>query len=84
MPLILGDDGKRLSKRSGASSVNEFRDLGFIPEGVINSLVLLGWSGKNNQTLFSTSELIELFSFDRVGKKGAIFDFEKMKWKEIL
>lgn len=80
VPLILGPDGKRLSKRFGATSVGEFQELGFIADGVINSLALLGWSPKNNTTIFSMNELMNQFDMSGVGKKGAIFDFDKMKW----
>jgi len=80
LPLILGPDGKRLSKRFGASSVEEFRDMGFIPEGVLNALALLGWSHPSNQTLFDMETLIRDFDFSRVNKKGAIFDIQKMMW----
>jgi glutamyl-tRNA synthetase len=80
VPLILGSDGKRLSKRAGATSVGEFQELGFVPEAVINSLALLGWSPKSNQTLFTMPELIENFDMAGISKKGAIFDFDKMKW----
>jgi len=80
LPLILGNDGKRLSKRFGATSVGEFQELGFIPEGVNNSLALLGWSPKSNQTIFTLEELTAQFDMSGISKKGAIFDFDKMKW----
>jgi glutamyl-tRNA synthetase len=80
LPLILASDGKRLSKRHGATSVDEFKDLGFLPEGLLNGLALLGWGDNMPKPIFSLEELIERFDFARVNKKGAIFDLEKLAW----
>jgi glutamyl-tRNA synthetase len=77
--MILGADGKRLSKRHGALSVLEYKDLGFLPESVVNYLARLGWS-HGNQELFSIDELKTLFDLDSVGKSSARFDIEKLTW----
>lgn len=79
LPMILGPSGDRLSKRDGATSVNEFKEMGYLPEALINYLVRLGWS-HGDQEIFSREELIEFFTLDAVGKKGSIFDQEKLKW----
>ncbi len=77
--MILGADGRRLSKRHGALSVLEYKDLGFLPESVVNYLARLGWS-HGNQELFSIDELKTLFDLDSVGKSSARFDIEKLTW----
>lgn len=79
LPLILGPSGDKLSKRDGATSVIEYRKEGYLPHALLNYLARLGWS-HGDQELFSLSELIEHFSLDAIGKKGAIFDFEKLAW----
>ncbi len=80
LPLILAPDGKRLSKRHGASSVDEFKELGFLPEGLLNGLALLGWGDNMPKPIFSVEELIKRFDLSRVNKKGAIFDLDKLAW----
>ncbi len=80
LPLILAQDGKRLSKRHGATSVDEFKAMGFLPEGLLNGLALLGWGDNMPKPIFSLKELIDRFDFARVNKKGAIFDPEKLAW----
>lgn len=79
LPLILGQSGDKLSKRDGATSVIEYRKEGYIPHALLNYLARLGWS-HGDQEIFSLSELIEHFSLDTIGTKGAIFDFEKLAW----
>ena len=79
VPMILGADGKRLSKRHGATSVTAYRDMGYLPESVINYLVRLGWS-HGDQEIFSRSELIEKFNLSSVGKSAGVFDPEKLIW----
>ena len=79
LPLILGPSGDKLSKRDGATSVIEYRKEGYLPHAFLNYLARLGWS-HGDQEIFSLSELIEHFSLDHIGKKGAIFDFEKLAW----
>ncbi len=80
LSMILGSDGKRLSKRHGATSVEAYRDLGYLPEAVMNYLALLGWSLDGETTVFSREVLAENFSLDRVSRNPAIFDDEKLDW----
>lgn len=79
LPMILGSDRARLSKRHGATSVLAYRDLGYLPEALVNYLVRLGWS-YGDQEIFTRDELIRYFSFDNVGKSSAIFNPEKLLW----
>lgn len=79
LPLILGASGNKLSKRDAAVSVDEYRLQGYLPDALINYLARLGWS-HGDQELFTKHELISYFSLDQVGKKGAIFDLEKLGW----
>lgn len=79
VPLILGTDKARLSKRHGATSVTSYRDMGYFPEAVVNYLVRLGWS-HGDQEVFSRQELIETFSLDAVGKSAGVFNPEKFLW----
>src|SRR6476659_6947107 len=76
--LLNGPDGKKLSKRHGAITVEEFRNQGFIPEALVNYLALLGWSYDDHTELMTREELIERFSLERVGKSAATFDYEKL------
>ncbi len=80
LPLILGPDRKKLSKRHGALSVLEYRDLGFLPNALLNYLALLGWSPGGNREMMSKEEMIQLFSLERVNKANAIFDIKKLEW----
>jgi len=80
LPLILGPDRAPLSKRHGASAVEEFRSKGYVREALCNYLALLGWSFNGETTLFSVEELTEKFSLERVGNTAAIFDGEKFLW----
>ncbi len=80
VPLILGADGKRLSKRHGAMSVLAYRDAGFLPAGMVNFLALLGWSPGDDREVLGLDELIEAFSVDRILRKSAVFDLEKLEW----
>ncbi|HEV7918828.1 MAG TPA: glutamate--tRNA ligase [Solirubrobacterales bacterium] len=80
LPLLHGPDGKKLSKRHGAASVQELREAGYLPEAVRNYLALLGWGYDDKQTMFSTEELVKLFSLDRVSKSAAVFDEQKLRW----
>ncbi|GAB6040611.1 glutamate--tRNA ligase [Endothiovibrio diazotrophicus] len=79
VPMILGPDGARLSKRHGAVSVLQYRDDGFLPEALINYLARLGWS-HGDQEIFSVDELVQLFDVDAVNKAAASFDNEKLAW----
>ncbi|MBI5101504.1 MAG: glutamate--tRNA ligase [Nitrospirae bacterium] len=79
LPMILGADKARLSKRHGATSVMAYYEMGYLPEALINYLVRLGWSF-GDQEVFSRDELIEHFSFEHVGKAAAVFNPEKLTW----
>lgn len=79
LPMIMGSDKTRLSKRHGATSVLAYRDMGYLPEAMINYLVRLGWSA-GDQEIFSISELVEKFSFDHVQKSAAVFNPDKLLW----
>lgn len=79
LPMILGSDKARLSKRHGATSVMAYREMGYLPEALVNYLVRLGWS-HGDQEVFAKQELIEHFSFDTVGKSSAVFNPEKLLW----
>ena len=77
--MILGDDGKKLSKRHGAVSVMQYRDDGYLPQAVLNYLVRLGWS-HGDQEIFSVDEMIALFSLDNISKSASAFNTEKLIW----
>jgi glutamyl-tRNA synthetase len=79
VPMILGDDGARLSKRHGAVSVVQYREDGYLPEALLNYLVRLGWS-HGDQEVFSLDEMIELFDIDAVNKGASTFNTEKLLW----
>ena len=79
LPMILGSDKARLSKRHGATSVLAYRDMGYLPEALENYLVRLGWS-YGDQEIFTREELIRYFSFENVGKAAAVFNPEKLLW----
>ena len=78
--LILGSDHKKMSKRHGATSVDEYRKMGYLPDAVVNYLALLGWAPKGEQEIFTREELIEQFSMKRVSANDAVFDIEKLNW----
>jgi glutamyl-tRNA synthetase len=80
LPLLHGPDGKKLSKRHGAASVQELREAGYLPEAVRNYTALLGWGYDESTTFFTTEELIEHFSLERVSKSPAVFDEQKLRW----
>src|SRR4051795_3473391 len=80
LPLLHGPDGKKLSKRHGAASVQELRDAGYLPEAIRNYLALLGWGYDDTTTFFTTQELQERFSLERVSKGAAVFDEQKLRW----
>ncbi|HET8723302.1 MAG TPA: glutamate--tRNA ligase [Anaeromyxobacteraceae bacterium] len=79
LPMILGADKTRLSKRHGATSVTAYRDMGYLPEAVVNYLVRLGWS-HGDQEIFTLEELVKYFGFDHVGATSGVFNPEKMVW----
>ena len=78
--LILGSDHKKMSKRHGATSVDEYRKMGYLSDAVVNYLALLGWAPKGEQEIFTREELIEQFSMKRVSANDAVFDIEKLNW----
>ena len=80
LPLILGPDRNRLSKRHGATSVEEFRAQGILPEALFNYLCLLGWSPGDDREILARNELIKIFDFSRINKSGAVFDHQKLLW----
>ncbi len=80
VPLILGPDKSRLSKRHGATSVISYRDEGFLPEAFRNFLALLGWSAGGNEEFLRTSELLEKFSLEGVSRTNSVFDRPKLEW----
>ncbi len=80
LPLLNGPDGKKLSKRHGADSVQELRDAGYLPAAVRNYIALLGWGTQDDTTILSTEELIERFDLSGVGRSSAIFDEQKLRW----
>jgi len=80
VPLILGKDRTKMSKRHGSTWVEQYRDQGYLPEAIVNFLALLGWSPEGKQEFFTIEELVQQFSFDRVAKNPAIFDVDKLNW----
>lgn len=80
LPLILGADRAKLSKRKGAVAVTDYRDRGFLPEAMVNFLVLLGWAPGDDREFLTRKEMIELFSLERVNTSGAVFDVQKLEW----
>jgi glutamyl-tRNA synthetase len=80
LPMVLGTDKKKLSKRHGAISVEEFRDRGVVPQALINYLALVGWSYDDHTTFMTVPELIERFSLERVNSSPGVFDAEKLEW----
>ncbi len=80
VPNVNGDDGKKLSKRHGAVTVDEFRRDGYLPAALVNYLALLGWSYDDKTTIMSRRELIERFTLDRIGASPATFDYKKLDW----
>jgi glutamyl-tRNA synthetase len=80
LPLLHGPDGRKLSKRHGATSVEALRQAGYLPAAVRNYIALLGWGTEDDTTLLSTEELIERFRLERVGRSAAIFDEQKLRW----
>jgi glutamyl-tRNA synthetase len=79
VPLLNGPDGRKLSKRHGAITVEAFREQGYIPEAFVNFMALLGWSYDDHTEVMSREELVERFTLERVGKSSAVFDYDKLK-----
>ena len=80
LPMVLGADGHKLSKRHGSTSLIEFREKGYLPEALINYVSLLGWSYDGVKEFFTREELEKLFSLDKLNKAGAVFDYKKLDW----
>ncbi|MEX0933760.1 MAG: glutamate--tRNA ligase [Candidatus Paceibacterota bacterium] len=85
LPLVLGEDRSKLSKRHGATSVGDFKAEGYLPEALLNYMAFLGWAPaeeirQQKEDVFSLSELTKYFSFEHIGKGGAIFDYQKLHW----
>jgi len=80
LPLLLGADRSKLSKRHGATSISEYRETGYLPEALFNFLAILGWNPGGDREVFTKEELISLFSLERVQKAGAVFDTTKLDW----
>ena len=80
LPLVLGPDGAKLSKRHGATSVLEYRDAGYLPDAVFNFLGLLGWSLDDKTEIISREQFIEHFTLERIVKNPAVFNVEKLTW----
>lgn len=80
LPMILGTDGKKLSKRHGATNVEVYRDRGYLPDAMVNYLALLGWSLDGETTVISPDKICESFSLDRISKKDSVFDTVKLDW----
>ncbi len=80
LPLILDKDGRRMSKRSGATAVTEYRKMGYLPEAIVNFLMLLGWSPGDNREIFSLEEAVTLFDISDINKTGAVFNMDKLRW----
>ncbi|KPJ74573.1 hypothetical protein AMJ52_00180 [candidate division TA06 bacterium DG_78] len=80
LPLILGEDKKKLSKRHGAVSLMSYRDQGFLPEAMVNFLSLLGWSPGSDKEIMKIGEIIKSFSLERINPANAVFDIKKLEW----
>ena len=80
LPMILGPDKSKLSKRHGATAINEYRDQGYVPEAMLNFLTLLGWSLDDKTELLTREEIIKYFSLERVSKTAAVFNKDKLEW----
>ena len=80
MPMILAPDRSKLSKRHGATSVEEFRDKGYVHQAIINYLTLLGWAPGNDQEIFTLEDTVKAFDFSKMSKKAAVYDVKKLTW----
>jgi len=80
LPMVMGKDGQKLSKRHGSTSVREFRDKGYLPEALLNYVALLGWSYDDSREFFTREELEQLFSIEKLNKAPAVFDYKKLEW----
>jgi glutamyl-tRNA synthetase len=80
LPMVMGKDGHKLSKRHGATNLREFRKLGYLPQALINYIALVGWSFDDSREFFTLAELEKLFSMEKINKAPAVFDYQKLDW----
>ena len=80
LPMVMGNDGHKLSKRHGSTSITEFREKGYLPEALINYISLLGWSYDDSREFFTVRELEKLFTLKKLNKAPAVFDYKKLEW----
>ena len=80
LPMVMGKDGQKLSKRHGSTSVREFRKEGYLPEALVNYVSLIGWSYDDSREFFTKKELEELFTLDKLNKAPGVFDYKKLDW----
>ena len=80
LPMVIGKDGKKLSKRHGATSLIQFRYGGYIPEGLINYVTLVGWSFDDKREFFTKEEFEKVFTLDKINKAPGTFDYNKLDW----
>ncbi|MDD5424461.1 MAG: glutamate--tRNA ligase [Candidatus Omnitrophica bacterium] len=80
IPMILGTDRSRMSKRHGATSISEYRQMGFLPDALVNYISLLGWAPSDDKEVLPIAGIIKEFSLEKVGKTGAVFDINKLTW----
>lgn len=80
LPLLLGTDRSKLSKRHGTTSIKEYKEAGYLPEAIFNFIALLGWNPGNDEEVFDREALVKSFTFERIQKSGAIFNIEKLNW----
>ncbi len=80
LPMVMGKDGQKLSKRHGSTSVKEFREAGYLPQAMINYVTLVGWSYDDEREFFTKEELEELFDINKISKAPGVFDYKKLEW----
>ena len=80
LPMVMGTDGQKLSKRHGSTSLKDFREKGYLPEAIINYISLIGWSFDDSREFFTRKELEELFTLDKLNKAPGVFDYKKLDW----
>lgn len=80
LPMVMGKDGQKLSKRHGSTAVREFREQGYLPEALINYVSLVGWSYDGSREFFTKADLEELFSLEKISKSPGVFDYKKLEW----
>ena len=80
LPMVMGKDGQKLSKRHGSTAVSDFRGNGYLPEALVNFVSLLGWSYDDSREFFSMEDLCKLFSLEKINKSPAVFDYRKLDW----